>query len=314
MIKKDETIKKIPFFSKGSLVFKESGHTLIKDRQIYRCSEKAKNKCHRKTERELNAKNLESRFSDLVEKFYLPEGEATRIFDHLIELYIKALRLSGRRDMNLGNLLASTGNLIIADLKEGKEYQKSDFLTFKRTYFDLIKNFYSDLLIGDAMEFLFSITKNQIEKDDMDSFLKKLLNTTKREIGHAFALHIKHVCLSNDGRIENIEFEPFAWFLLNYFMNMAKEYTPTATKGFVTNTKKFEMFNYFEMIEELDANDMAETYSYNAFATPYAKEKLLKNIFGDFEKLPNQEKIDYLIKLNSPTKEMVFAHLRAIVR
>lgn len=314
MIKNDDTIKKIPFFSKGSLVFKESGHTLIKDRQIYRCSEKAKNKCHRKTERELNAKNLENNFSSLVEKFYLPEGGAIKIFDHLIELYIKSLRRSGRRDMNLGNLLESTGNLIIGDLKEGKEHQKSDFLTFKRTYFDLVKNFYSDLLIGDAMEFLFSITKNQIEKDDMNSFLKKLLNTTKREAGHAFALHIRHVYISNDGRIENIEFEPFAWFLINYFKNIAREYMPTASKGFVMNTKKFETLDYFKMIEELDANDMAETYSYNAFATEYSKEKLLKNIFGDFEKLNTKEKIDYLIKLNSPTQEMVFAHFRAVVR
>jgi hypothetical protein len=314
MIKKDDTIKKIPFFSKGSLVFKESGHTLVKDKQKYRCSEKAKNKCHRSEERELSAKNLEDKFSDLVEKFHLPEGSAVKLFDHLIELYIRHLRNSGRRDMNLGNLLESTGNLIITDLKEGREYQKSDFLIFKRTYFELIKNFYSDLLIGDAMDFLFTITKSKIEQDDMNSFLKKLLNTEKKQIGHAFSVHVRHVYLSNDGHIESIEFEPFAWFMLNYYKNMVREYAPTVPKGFVLNTKKFEHFDYQKTIEELMDNDLKETYSFNAFATPYAKEKLLKKIFDDFEKLPTQEKIDYLIKLNSPTKEMMFAHFRPVVR
>lgn len=314
MIKNDDTIKKIPFFSKGSLVFKESGHKLIKDRQIYRCSEKAKNNCHRKTERELNAKNLENRFSGLVEKFYLPEGVAIEIFEHLIELYIKNMRRSGLRDMNLENILESTGNIIITDIKEGKEYQKSDLLTFKRTYFDLIKNFYSDLLIGDTLEILFTTTKSQLEQNNMNSFLKKLFPAGKRDIGHAFSLHIRHIYLSNDGRIEGIEFEPFAWYIINYFMHRAKEYTPNVPKGFITNTRKFESFDYFKMIDELDANDMRETYSYNAFATSYSKEKLIKNIFDGFEKLPTQEKIDYLIKLNSPSKEKILAYFKSIVR
>jgi hypothetical protein len=46
----------------------------------------------------------------------------------------------------------------------------------------------------------------------------------------------------------------------------------------------------------------------------YAKEKLLEKIFGDFEKLPTKEKIEYLIKLNSPTKEAIIALLLTILR
>jgi hypothetical protein len=314
MIKAEDKIEKIPFFSKGSLVFKESGHTLIKDRNQYRCSEKSKNKCHIKFEKPLNAKNLEDKFSRLVEKFYLPEGSSEKMFDHLLELYVKTLRIGGRRDMHLENLLESTGNLIIADLKEGKETPKSDFLLFKKTYFELIKNFYGDLLIGIVIDFLFVLTKNQSEQDDMTSFLRKLMGWGAKKLDHKMAFQIRHIYLSNDGHIENIEFEPFAWFILNYFMNLVREYEPDVPRGFITNTKEFESFDYFKVVEELTDNDLKDTYSYNAFATEYSKEKMIKIIFGGFENLSVQEKIDYLAKLNAPTKEMFFAHIKAVVR
>lgn len=314
MIKNTDIIKKPPFFSKGCLIFKDSKHTLVKDREKYRCGEKVKNNCHRKDEQNLNAKNLEERFAGLLPKFYLPEGEAVRIFDHFIDVYVKSLRAAGRRDMWLLDIVESTGNLIITDLKAGKEMQKADFLEFKRSYFELVKNFYSDILIGDAMDFLFTLTESRMEKNDMNSFLKKLLNTEQKENAHAFAMHVRHVWLSRDGHIENIEFEPFAWFIFKYFSNMVRIYRPDVPAGFITNTKEFASYDYQEVLQEISDNDMKETYSYNSFATLYAKEKIIKKIFDGFEDLPAQGKIDYLIKLFSPTREMIFAHLRAVMR
>ena len=61
-------------------------------------------------------------------------------------------------------------------------------------------------------------------------------------------------------------------------------------------------------------NDLVDTYSYNPFATKYAKEKWLKKVFGEFEKLSVQEKIDYLINLNSPSKEFIYAIFSTILR
>ena len=135
MITKEDKIKPPPFFSKGCLIFKESGHTLIKDRGQYRCAERAKNKCHKKEEKAFKADNIEDKFIRLLEKFYLPEGTAVKLFDDLLWLWVKSMRKSGQRTLYLETNLNATGNLMIADLKEGKEPQKSDFLEFKRVYF-----------------------------------------------------------------------------------------------------------------------------------------------------------------------------------
>ena len=95
---------------------------------------------------------------------------------------------------------------------------------------------------------------------------------------------------------------------------MIPEYQPKIKEGFILNTKKFESLDYNRVIGEFMKNDLKDTYSYNIFATEYAKEKWLKKVFGDFESLSNNEKIEYLIKLNSPTKEMFNAYFSTILR
>lgn len=314
MIKSTDKTKELPLFSKGSLTFKDSKHTLVKNGKYYRCSLKANGFCIKESEQLINAKNMEDKLARVLEKFFLPEGTATKLFEKVISTYFLNLMKGGSRDMHIQASLEATGNIMIKDLNDGKEIQKSDFLEFKRNYFVLAKNFYTDILLGFLIQFLFILVKNNPEKDEMTSQLDKLFKMKPQILHRSFALQLKKIYISDTGEIENIEFEGYGWFVFQYFKKLIPEYQPKIKEGFILNTKKFPSLDYNEAMAEFIKNDLTDTYSYNAFATKYAKEKLIKKIFGGFEKLPRQEKIDYLIKLNSPTREYTTALFSTILR
>lgn len=314
MITDKDKIKMPPLFSKGCLTFKESKHTLVKNGDYYRCSLKTNGFCIKKSEKLINAKNLERRLGRLREKFLLPDDTAQIVFNKIMPINLSMLMKSGNNEKYIQQNLESTGNLMIADLQEGKTINKSDYLEFKRMYFELAKSFYSIILTGFLLDLLFTLIKRKSEQDEMNSYIDNLFKQKPRNMNHSFAMQIKKIYISNDGEIENIEFEGFSWFAFQYFKKLIPEYNPKIKEGFIVNTRKFNSLDYNEVIEEFIRNDLADTYSYNSFATKYAKEKLLEKIFGDFEKTPRQEKIDYLIKLNSPTKEAIIALISTILR
>ncbi len=314
MIKSTDTIKTPPLFSKGCLTFKDSNHTLTENGKFYRCSLKTNGFCITKSEKLINAKNLEDRLARLMEKFFLPQGISTTVFEKAMAIYFANLFKSGNRDLHAQNDLEATGNIMIKDLRDGKEIQKSDLLNFKRKYFQLIKNFYSDFLIGFFIQFLFILIKNKSELDEMNSQLDKVFKVKPQKLHRSFALQLKKIYISDTGEIENIEFEGYAWFVFQYFKKLIPEYQPKIKEGFILNTKKFPSLDYDTVMEEFMRNDLADTYSYNPFATKYAKEKWLKKVFDGLDKLSAQEKIDYLIKLNSPSKEYIYAVFSTVLR
>ena len=233
MINKEDNIDKIPLFSKGCLTFKDSEHVLVKNGEYYRCSLKANGFCLKKGEGLINAKNLEDRLARLMEKFMLPDGKAQIIFEKMIALYVQGMVTGASRDMHIQNNLEATGNIMITDLKAGKEIRKSDFLEFKRVYFQILKNFYADLLVGFIIDFLFILVKNKSEQDEMNSFIDKIFKQPPRKLHHNFALQLKKVYISNDGEIENIEFEGYGWFIFQYFKKILPEYQPKLKDGFI---------------------------------------------------------------------------------
>jgi len=314
MIKKTDTIKAPPLFSKGCLTFKNSTHTLTENGKYYRCSLKTNGFCIKESEGLIVAKDLEDKLARLLEKFLLPEGTALILYEKLMTVWVMNMMKSGNRDMHAQNDFEATGNLMIADLRAGKEIQKADYLEFKRKFLQLAKNFYSNILLGSLINFLSLLIKNKPERDEMNSYMDKFFKIPPQKLHQSFALQLKKIYISDDGKIENIEFEGFAWFIFQYFKKMIPEYQPKIKEGFILNTKKFPSLDYDVVMEEFMKNDLADTYSYNSFYTKYAKEKWLKKVFGDFEKLSTQEKIDYLIRLNSPTPENTIASFSTILR
>jgi len=314
MIKKTDKIQAPPLFSKGCLTFKDSKHTLVKDGEYYRCSEKTKGFCIKKSEKLINAKNLERRLGRLREKFLLPEGTGLILFEKIMPIIMQKLMKGGNNEDHLQNNLEATGNLIIADLKDGKKINRNDFAEFKRVLFEILKEFYSSMLVGFLLNFLLVLIESESDQSEMQSYFKKFFPQKPQKLNHAFALNLKKVYLSEEGEIENIEMEGFSWFAFNYFRKNIPEYIPKVKEGFILNKKEFKTLDCFEVMEEFIKNDLIDTFSYNAFATKHSKKKLLDKIFGGFDKLSNDEKIDYLKKLNSITPEAINAMFSTILR
>jgi hypothetical protein len=286
----------------------------VKDGNYYRCSEKTKGFCLRESERLINAKNLERKLGRLREKFLLPKGEALRLFEKIMPLYFHNLMKSGKRGEHLQNCLEATGNIMIEDLKNRGKIKRSDFVEFKKLYFELIKNFYADILFGFLINLIFVLAKEDSEQGEIKSQLNKFYKTKSHDLNHSFAVNLKKIYLSGEGKIENIELEGFSWFSFLYIQKEIPEYRPKTKERFILNTKRFNSLDPFEIIEEFKKNNFIGTFSDNVFTTKYAKEKLLNKIFGGFNDLSNQEKIDYLIKLNSPTPEYIKAMFFSILR
>lgn len=314
MITDQDKIPKQPLFSKGCLTFKESGHTLIEDRGYYRCSEQVKGQCQHKGEKMIRVKDMVKRFGSLISKFELPEGEAIKVFDDLLFIMFKHWRTSSVRDMHLEEILTATGNIIIDHIKKGKEINRSDFLEFKRTYFQILKNQYEDILCNFLFDPLSTLNPWPKEHDEMSAFVKKSIGITPQRVRTNFAWHIQKIYLSNDGKITNIEFENWGWYL----MQLTKKYIPShmseVKAGFVLNTKRFDTLDFQTVVGEYAINDFRDAYSYSAFSTNYAKEKILNKIFDGFEDLKSRAKIEYLKKLNGLSKQALYAYVALIYR
>ena len=106
-------------------------------------------------------------------------------------------------------------------------------------FFRLIKNFYSDFLVGFFIQFLLILTKKKSEQDDMNSHLDKIFPIKPQKLHRSFALQLKKVYISDKGEIENIEFEGYPWFLFQYFKKSIPEYQPKIKEGFIRNKKNF---------------------------------------------------------------------------
>lgn len=207
MITEEDKLIRQPLFAKGCLTFKNSGHTLILDREYYRCSEQVKGNCGHKEEKMIRVKDMVKRFDNLITKFELPEGEASRVFDELLMVMVKQWRRASRRDVHLEEILVSTGNIIIDQIKKRREVSKRDFLEFKRTFYILLKNQYEEMLFNYLLDPLFTLNPWPKEQDEMAAFLRKSMGISVRRIRTTFSWHVRKLYLSDDGQIDSLEFE-----------------------------------------------------------------------------------------------------------
>lgn len=101
-------------------------------------------------------------------------------------------------------------------------------------------------------------------------------------------------------------------------MQYIKRYIPSFMTnfkpGFIVNTRRFDTLDFFEVADEFSQNDFMDAMSYSAFATKYAKEKILDKIFDGFEELKPKAKIEYLKKLDGLTKQSFYAYFAGLNR
>ena len=254
------------------------------------------------------------RFDNLITKFELPEGEAGKVFDELLMVMVKQWRRSSQRDVHLEEILVSTGNIIIDQIKKRQEMSKTDFLEFKRTFYTLLKNQYEEMLFYYLLDPLFTLNPWKCEQDEMTAFLRKSMGINVQRIRINFSWHVRKLYLSDDGQIDSIEFENWSWYVMQYTKRHIPEFMDNFKPGFIVNTRRFDTLDFFEVADEFSQNDFRDALSYSEFATKYAKEKILAKIFDGFEDLKPKAKIEYLKKLDGLTKQSFYAYFAALNR
>ena len=262
----------------------------------------------------IRVKDMVKRFDNLITKFELPEGEAGAVFDELLMVMVKEWRRSSQRDVHLEEILVSTGNILIDQIKKRQEVSKKDFLEFKRTYYILLKNQYEEMLFNYLFDPLFTLNPWPKEQDEMAAFLRKSMGITVPRIRMTFSWHVRKLYLTDDGQIDSMEFENWSWYVMQYIKRRIPAFMANFKSGFIMNTRKFSTLDFFEVADEFSQNDFRDAMSYSAFATNYGKEKILHKIFDRFEDLKPKAKIEYLKKLDGLTKQSFYAYFAGLNR
>lgn len=307
MITKEDKVKLRPFLAKGSLKFKESKHSLVRDGLYYRCSQQSKGRCKNTKERLIKIRDFEKKLDKVIDKFKLPDGDGGKICDSLLPTFFQSFSLNLSQDLNNNDVLEPTVNVMIESLKNGKDIDKKDLLEFKRRYIESLKIAYSNMLFGYMVDTLMFFGRVEPGKNPFLRYTQQKFKLGAKYKRQKFVLNVKTFYLSNDGNIENLEFEGWAWYMLNYFNKFSPFYLHNLPSGLILNTKKFESLDYNKVLTEFAKNNYRDTYSTSIFATKYAKEKILKKIFSGIENLTNRQKIDYLMKLNTPSHELIYS-------
>ena len=308
MIKKETDKLKIPLFSKGSLVFEKSGHTLVKSGAYYRCSLQTKGLCKDKNEELIPTKSLVEKLNRTIEKFVLPEGEATKMTDRVFKAFMELGMKSMNREAELQSIIEPTINMIIEDIRDDRKIKRADMSDLKKYFLESIRENYKLLLLSQMMDLVFILSGSDGETNAMKIYASMMLGVDPKMIRGNFARHLKKVYLSSNGKIESIEFEGWSWFCVSYFKSNIFGYPTNTSNGFILNKRKFDTTNILKCLEEFERDNFKNTYSYSSFATAYAEKKLVDKIFGDFEKLDKDTKIKYLCDLNTLSIEFIYAY------
>ncbi len=192
-------LKKIPYFKKGTLVFLESGHKLHLSDRYYRCTKKAQNICSANEKRILQ-KTLETAFSRYASGLHLKKENSGKYFKQLLKDNLFDLFDDTMFDMDdTDDRIENTTLLIREDLEKKKIMQESDFKELEELHKKQCDNQKPLWLLGYAF-----------------GMLKVLVNPNgKADIGRNLAQLTRHIYLSNDGKIKEIEFEPWGWYILS---------------------------------------------------------------------------------------------------
>jgi len=131
---KPSGIKKFPYFRKGVLAFKKSGHTLTRNEEYYVCSKKQKQDCT-EPEKRIKATNFERDFSRLAKTFAVPDDYKEKVAKEMVRKILHAFvdNLIDGPDFHV--LIGITTDAMQADLNAGHtDFLKSDIKTVKDQY------------------------------------------------------------------------------------------------------------------------------------------------------------------------------------
>lgn len=192
-------IKKPPFFKEGSLVFKESGHKLIKSGKYYRCSQDSNQKCAL-NEKQILSETLERNFSRRAMCLHSDNFPVDKVIERLMRDHFWDL-VFGLDDRLIGKekILDSTVVVMQEEVQKSGSIPKSDIKDWKDTYIDLLVADHPVMLFGYGVAMIKGFS----------------VGLSEAEMGRTLAHFSKKIYLNNEGTIESIELERWAWYVLN---------------------------------------------------------------------------------------------------
>jgi hypothetical protein len=208
--------KKPPYFRAGTLVFFESGHALGISGRHYRCLRSTHKKCSANGERQIKTETLERAFGRYAKKFAMEKAKGQRIAEEILKKNLwEILTAIESESESKEELMTATTLVMVQEAKANKKISQSDIKDFESTYVRSNEADYPLMLCGFIL-----------------NFIKAASNSEKEAVlGRNLAILTKRVRLSREGKILELELEPWGW----YTMNFIGRYSPNYLKNLKTN-------------------------------------------------------------------------------
>lgn len=266
-------IEQLPFFKKGTLVYAESGHELELSDRHYRCKEHCKTDTG---EKQIKKENLEKNFTYYVQKFRLEPKVAEKINNDLMKKYLIDLLtdpdIEGKQEVMDTTIRAMDEDLknIKSVKAEDEYYETGEYKGGGKIAKEDIKTF-EDAFIAKQREILpqhlFAV---------LLSYLKTLSDPNyANHLGQGLALISKKIYISNDGKILQIEFERWGWYIMNYInkripnylgdlkgkgVDITNGYDAITDLGIREAIEEFRGSNFLEAMNWLDVSSLSKLF------------------------------------------------------
>jgi hypothetical protein len=196
-----EQLKKLKqsFFKEGSLVYGDSGHKLIRSGKNYRCVKDSNQKCDF-GEKQILKDTLDRAFSRKASKMYCEKFPAEKTIKRLLRDSFWDVAF-GIDDRTFGSEEVQDSTLILMqqDVEEKGEVDNELIEDFKESSVSEREAGYPMMLFAYAIGMVKAVS----------------MQMSEAERGRTLALFSKQVNLNTEGKIESIELERWAWYLLN---------------------------------------------------------------------------------------------------
>jgi hypothetical protein len=193
------SIKKPPYFKRGTLVYADKGHTLTRDGHYYRCILNCRGKCAKHNKR-IPTETLERAFARKIKILAINPDVAERILkkilrENLVDVLFGVDDSYSKQEERFELTLAVAKQ----DLQDSGKIKKEDVEEAIDSITKMHQAEYPTILLSFVLGTLRALANTEYEA----------------ETGRTFAFMSKKIVLSNDGKIDQIELELWAWYILN---------------------------------------------------------------------------------------------------
>jgi hypothetical protein len=273
-----------PFFNRGNLVYKNSGHTLTQLNGYYMCSQRQKGKSICGNEGNLKVEDFERRFKRYVDKLKIDEETARKLFYEVDRKGVDLREKIEPQETKQNNNMNICIKAIERDIKDKKKIKTGDITSFKESYIRALKINYEKYLLILIMDCL--------------KFLGKPGTKTSDEW---FSTFFYKIYLSDTGKILSLKMEGIGDYIIRLIENKIPGYLKTAEVN-ITERINFPSLDFVKVMDYFRENNYRDTLSFFPFGSEYAEEKQSKQLFEWMKKAEDKEILKTLYFLKDISK------------